>query len=158
MRRAVPLSLLLAAALPLALPAAAQSDYTARRDTTLDARGARRIEVEAHAGTLRITGVTGLTEVRVRGTARASDRGLLDRIRVDARRQGDVVIVRADIPDERDGRGWRIGWRGDDYRGLDLVIEVPAGIAADVEDGSGEVEIRRVGALDLRDGSGSIDI
>ena len=156
MRRARPLPLLLALA---AGPAAAQGEYTARRDTTVDARGARRVEVEARAGSLRITGVAGLTEVRVRGTAHASDRALLDEIRVFARREGDVVRVRADIPDERDGRwrSWR-SWRGDYSRGLDLVIEVPARIAADVDDGSGEVEIRGVGALDLRDGSGSISV
>ena len=153
MHRALSLPLLLALA---AAPAAAQGEHTARRDTTVDARGARRLVVEAHAGSLRITGVAGLTEVRVRGTARASDRALLDEIRVVARREGDVVRVRADIPEERDGR-WR-SWRGDYYRGLDLVLEVPARIAADVDDGSGEVEIRGVGALDLRDGSGSLTV
>ena len=153
MRRTAALSLLLAAA----LPAGAQSEHTARRDTTLDARGARHVEVEARAGSLRITGVAGLTEVRVRGTARASDRELLDDIRLVARREGDRVVVRADIAEDR-GRGVRVGWRDDYYRGLDLVIEVPAGIAARVEDSSGDVEIRRVGALELLDSSGSIEV
>jgi hypothetical protein len=156
MRRAPLLALLAAATLPAARAAHAQGDYTARRDTTIDARDARRIEVEARGGILRITGVAGLTEVRVRGTARASHRELLDGIRLVARREGDRVVVRADIDEER--RGWRTSWRGDWYHGLDLVIDVPAGIAADVDDGSGELEIRRVGALDLRDGSGSIEI
>ena len=140
------------------LPAAAraQRDYTARRDTTVDARGASRIEVEAHAGSLRIVGVSGLGEVRVRGTAHASDRELLDEIRLVARREGSVVVVRADIPER--GRTWRAGWNDAYYRGLDLVIEVPAGIAARVEDSSGDVAIRGVGALELLDSSGSIEV
>ena len=122
-------------------------DYTAPRDAAVDARGARRLSVQARAGFLRVRGVDGLTEVRVRGTARASRRAALDGIRLVARREGDVVVVRADVPD---------GWGDDGVRALDLTLEVPRGIAADVVDGSGELEIRGVGTLDLKDGSGEI--
>jgi hypothetical protein len=147
-----------AAALALAgttVGARAQSgdDYTASRDATVSARGARRVEIEGHAGDLRVTGVEGLTEVRVRGTARASRRAWLDDIRLDARREGDVVVVRADIPDGRDG--WNGGYA---MRALDLVIEVPRGLDAVVSDGSGDLRVRGVGALELRDGSGSIEV
>lgn len=150
------------AALPsFARPAAAQwygrdDAYTAPRQATVDARGARRLSVEGQAGALRIRGVEGLTEVRVTGTARASRRDLLDDIRLIARRDGNTIVVRADIPDRRDrdddgdGNGYS--------RGLELILEVPRGIATDVVDGSGELEIRGVGALDVRDGSGEIDI
>ena len=127
-------------------------DYTAPREADVDARGARRVSVEGRAGFLRIRGVDGLTQVRVRATARASRRAALDEIRLVARREGDVVVVRADIPDRADDGGW------DDVRALDLTLEVPRGVAADVVDGSGEVAIRGVGALDLKDGSGEIDV
>jgi hypothetical protein len=144
----------LCAALALA-PAAATAqrddEHTGPRDAAVDARGARRVVVEGRAGFLRVRGVDGLAEVRVRGTARASRRAVLDEIRLVARREGDVVVVRADIPDRYDG------W-DDDLRALDLTVEVPRGIAADVVDGSGELEVRGVGALDLRDGSGSVDV
>ena len=130
-------------------------DYTAPRNATVDARGARRVEIEGRSGILRVTGVDGLGEVRVRGTARASREAWLADIKLVARREGDVVIVQADIPDMewRDSHGW-----GNNTRALDLVIEVPKGIATRVEDGSGEAEIRGVGALDVRDGSGTLEI
>jgi hypothetical protein len=153
MRRALPLLLLALA------PAAASAQnypgdgYTAEREADVDARGARRVEVEGRAGFLRVRGVEGLTRVRVRGTARASRREVLERIRIEARREGDVVVVRADVPDRRDDDRW-----GDDLRALDLTVEVPRGIAANVVDGSGELEVRGVGALDLKDGSGEIDV
>ncbi len=143
-----------AAPRPLLAQRYGADDYTAPRSATVDARGARRLEVEGKAGGLRIRGVDGLTEVRVRGTARASRREWLEEIRLVARREGDAVIVRADIPD-RDYSDWT---DGNYSRALDLVLEVPRGIAADVSDGSGEVEIRGVGALALKDGSGEIDV
>jgi hypothetical protein len=139
----------------LAAPAArAQGDdeYTSRRDAEVDARGARRVEVEGRAGSLRVVGVDGLRQVRVRGVARASRREWLDEVRLVARREGDAVVVRADIPE----RNWDGGWGG--TRALDLVVEVPRGIDADVEDGSGEAVIRGVGALAVTDGSGELDI
>ena len=140
-------------------PAAAQwsgnrDEFTAPRNATVDARGARQLTVEAKAGELRIRGVDGLTEVRVRATARASSRALLAEIQLVARREGNAIVVRADIPDWPSDRGYD----DDHYRGLDLVLEVPRGIAADVQDGSGGLEIRGVGALTLVDGSGEIDV
>lgn len=124
-------------------------DDTATRNATVNAAGARRIDVEAQAGSLRIEGRSGITEVRVRGVARASDAGDLDDIKLIADRNGDVVRIRADIPDN--------SW-GNRYRALDLVIEVPDNIPLDVEDGSGDAEFVAVGALDLNDGSGEITI
>jgi hypothetical protein len=155
----------LAAALALAAApgaAAAQSyggydEYTARRDAEVDARGARRVEVEGRAGTLRVVGVGGLGAVRVRGVARASRREWLADLRVVARRDGDVVVVRADIPDWRD-TDHHGGWDGGGTRALDLVVEVPRGIDAEVVDGSGDAEVRGVGALVARDGSGDFAV
>ena len=79
------------------------ADYTAPRQASASAAGARRILVAAGAGSLRIEGKRGLTEVRARGTAFASSRGLLDEIRLVASRRGDVVELRTDIPEHRGG-------------------------------------------------------
>ena len=159
---ALPAALLAAALAAPLLPAAAaaqrswdeEREYTAERTATVDARGARRVEVEARSGTLRVVGVAGLSQARIRGTARASRESWLADIKLDARREGDVVVVRADIPDWEE-RDWT---DGGGTRALDLVIEVPRGIAARVEDGSGEAELRGLGALELRDGSGAIEV
>ena len=128
------------------------ADYTAPRQASASTAGARRILVAAGAGSLRIEGKRGLTEVRARGTAYASSRSLLEEIKLTAVRRGDVVEVRTEIP-ERHERQW------DDYQaGIDLVVEVPDSLALDVEDGSGGLEIRNVGRLDVRDGSGEMII
>jgi DUF4097 and DUF4098 domain-containing protein YvlB len=111
------------------------------------------VKVIARAGTLRIEGHSDARDVRVRGTARASSRSLLDDIRLVAEERGSTILIEADIP-EHD----RSDWEGDHLQALDLVIDLPSDLALEVEDGSGDLEIRNVGALDLRDGSGEATI
>ena len=126
--------------------------YTDPRSATVDADGAQSLFVEARAGMLRIEGRSGISRVRVTGTAYASRREWLDDIRLLARRVGDEVRIVADIPETR-GPSF-----GESVRGLDLVIEVPANLAVAVEDGSGEVEVRGVAELEIDDGSGELVI
>jgi DUF4097 and DUF4098 domain-containing protein YvlB len=130
----------------------AQSHYSAPRNAVVDAAGAKGIEVEAAAGSLRVEGKPGLRQVQVTGTARSSSQQLLNRIKLIAERRGDVVFIKADIPDNDDD------FNGDYSAALDLVIEVPQGINADVTDGSGEAKIINVGSLDATDGSGSFSV
>jgi hypothetical protein len=119
------------------------SPYTAPRNAVVDAAGAKSVEVEAGAGTLRVEGKAGLRQVQITGTARSSSQQFLARIKLIAERRGDVVFIKADIPD---------GERGYNYdafsAALDLVIEVPQGINADVSDGSGDTKISNIGSLD----------
>jgi hypothetical protein len=130
----------------------AQDDYTAPRNAAVDATGARAVEVEAAAGILRVEGKPGLRQVQVTGTARSSSQQFLSQIKLIAERRGDVVFIKADIPD----RDWGSGWRDDHWAGLDLVIQVPQGINAEVSDGSGDAKIFNVGSLEASDGSGGI--
>lgn len=146
-----------AASLALALGATvlparlAAQEHTSPRDAVVDARGATRVRVDALAGSLRIEGRAGLREVRIRGVARANDRKYLDAMRLTADRSGGEVRVAVEIPEVR-------GFFGRVQRVVDLVIEVPEGMAMDVEDSSGETVVRRVGALRLRDSSGELTI
>ena len=123
-------------------------DYTAPRNATVPASRAERIEVVARAGSLRIDGRNGARNVTVRGTARASSRSALEEVRLIAEQRGSTIYIEAAIPEHRD-------WSDDDERqSLDLTIEVPSDLPLSVGDGSGDLEIRNVGALDLSDGSG----
>ncbi|HXG71890.1 MAG TPA: hypothetical protein VNJ04_14880 [Gemmatimonadaceae bacterium] len=144
------------AAAPFLMTSPAQAQFTnaftAPRNATVDASGARRIEVEASAGLLRIEGRTDLRQVQIRGTARASEQRTLPDIRLIAERRGDIVFVKAEMPDG----DW--GLNRNNNALLDLVIEVPQGMNAHVSDGSGEIDIRGVGDLELKDGSGEIEI
>jgi hypothetical protein len=129
-------------------------EVTAPRSARASAAGARLARIEARAGTLRIEGRPGLTEIHARGTARASSRALLDQVRLTAERRGDVAYVIVDIPELR-GSDWD---DDDEHASLDLVVEVPKTLALDVEDRSGELEIRGVGQLDLVDHSGDATV
>lgn len=132
--------------------ARAQDENRAARDADLDASGARLLRVEAKAGQLRIEGRSGISEVRVRGVARASRESWLDDIQLRTGRNDDELYVVVDIP------SWSWTGIGHAYKALDLVIEVPQTLALDINDGSGNVEIRGVGAVRLHDGSGEVDV
>ena len=133
-----------------AAPLAAQGGHSAPRNATVDAAGARELRIHARAGILRVVGVEGRTDVRVRGTARARRESHLDDIELRAEREGDRVVIEALIPERQ------TSWN--DEMALDLVIEVPRALPLDVEDGSGAVEMRNVGALRLHDGSGEVEV
>jgi hypothetical protein len=145
------------AAAPFLISSAAHaqwsSPYSAPRNAVVDAAGAKKLEVEAAAGSLRVEGRPGLRQVQVNGTARSSSQQILNQIKLIAERRGDVVFIKADIPDQ----DWRSS--GDNYSAaLDLIIEVPQGIDANIADGSGEAKIMNVGSLEMTDGSGSLDV
>jgi len=145
------------AAAPFLLGSAAHaqwsSGYTAPRNAVVDASGARIVQVEASAGSLRVEGRAGVRQVQITGTARSSSQELLSRIKVIAERRGDVVFIKSDIPDDE----WRSN-RDNHSAALDLVIVVPQGMNADLADGSGDLEIVNVGSIELSDGSGEITI
>ncbi|MEO8911160.1 MAG: hypothetical protein ABI408_13185 [Gemmatimonadaceae bacterium] len=128
------------------------SAYTAPRNAIVDAAGAKSVEVETGAGSLRVEGKPGLRQVQVTGTARSSSQQFLNQIRLIAERRGDVVFIKADMPDD----DWRSG--NDFSAALDLVIQVPQGINAEISDGSGETEVLNVGSLDATDGSGNFSV
>src|ERR1700688_233462 len=144
------------AAAPFLIGTAARAQwstpYSAPRNAVVDAAGARSVEVEAGAGSLRVEGKAGLRQVHVSGTARSSSQQFLSRIKLIAERRGDVVFIKADIPDDERG------YDDNHSASLDLVIEVPQGINAEVGDGSGDAKITDVGSLDASDGSGSFSV
>lgn len=145
---------LAALALAVAVPSAAMAqNYDEPRNATVPASGATLLKVDARAGQLRVTGRTDLKEVRVRGTARASSRGVLAEIKLEAVREGGEIHVRAILPDHRNCCDWN------DEALLDLVIETPAALPVDVDDTSGDMTIESVGAkVRIDDTSGNIRV
>ena len=127
-----------------------QCRHEAQRSANIDAGGARLLTVKAGAGSLRIEGKAGSNRVVIRGRACASDAGLLEEIELRADRRGSDVVVEAM---QRD-RGW--SFTGNRYASLDLVLEVPARMAAEIADGSGSINVSNLGAVSITDGSGEI--
>ena len=131
--------------------------HSAPRVGAIDATGARSVRVTGAAGDLHVMGVNGLREVRVRGTARAARAGALDGIRLELRRDGSEVVVRAVVPSHGGGGWW--SWRGGDARrALDLMVEVPAELEARVAAGAGDAEVDGVAALEITDASGALQV
>lgn len=139
---------LLLAGLAVLAPWSDECDHEAPREASLSARGVRLVRIRAVSGSLAVEGRSGLSEVRARGTACASEPDTLAEIRLTATREGDTVLVEASMPAEG-------SWTGGARR-LEFTVDLPAGTGVEVEDGSGPVEIREVGPLRVKDGSGSI--
>ena len=126
--------------------------HEAARQAVLDTGGARSVRIEAAAGELRVEGKTGQTSVEARGTACASSEQVLGQIQLHATRQGDVIVVRVEIP-ELSSWGW-----GEQQARLDLTVTLPRMMPLDVNDGSGSTWIAHVGKLKMRDGSGELTV
>jgi len=144
-------ALLLGSAAPLLSQVREDCRHEAQRTATVAAAGARDLMVKVGAGSLKIEGKAGLDRVIVRGRACASSADLLEDVQLRAERSGSEVRVESL---QRDDNNW--SWTGNRYAYLDLVIEVPAGMAADISDGSGSIEISNLGAVTITDGSGEI--
>lgn len=126
--------------------------YEETHDMSLSARGVAGLRIDAGSGELRVEGESGRDEVVVEARVCASEERWLQemRVSVDEGRDGSVALT-THYPD-------RSGWSDSGTARIDLVVRVPRGLALDVEDSSGDIEISGVGDLRLRDSSGSIDV
>lgn len=153
-------------------------DYNAgfqeQRELSLDAGGLNALSIDAGSGALKVRGVAGSDEIRVTAKIGVDEedegraRELIERgLRLSLERDGDAATLVAHLDID--------GWRGSGG-GVSLLVELPAGIALDIrdtsgsievsdteadvaiDDGSGSIEIDNVRAVDVVDGSGSIDV
>lgn len=127
----------------------AQRDYTVTRTASVPAAGAGGVEIANGSGKLVVRGVQGATEVRATGVVHADSKSGLDQVRLIARREGNTIVVRPESNDE---------WLHGCDCSTDLTVEIPAGMAAEVTDGSGGAEVSNVGELKVRSGSGGARI
>lgn len=124
--------------------------YEAERDVSIPASASDLLRLSAGSGELTVHGRQGLAHVRAVARACASDPEDLEELRLTLERVGGDVVLAAHYPD-RSGRGW-----GDRYARLDLAVEVPLGMAADIDDSSGSMEVSGTGETRIDDSSGSI--
>ena len=126
--------------------------FEGERSFTASASGIQELWLRAGSGELVVEGVEGLNELRGTARACASSQDLLDGLDLISETDGSTFRVETHHPDMS---GWRGGNR---YARLDLHVEVPAGMAADIQDGSGGLILRDLGAVMLKDGSGEAGI
>lgn len=137
-------------ALLLASPLSAQRcEVRQELQRELDAATLEGVLIEAEAGSLEVVGAD-VDRVTVRAVLCASDDDLAAQSRLVVEERQGAAWIEADLAD---GGGWR-----NDYARMDLTIEMPRSLAADIEDGSGEIVVRSIAAVRIDDGSGSLDV
>ncbi len=134
-------------------PAAAQRggdrcEFGTELAADLSASDAERLTVFAGSGSLEVEGRAGASAVTATATVCASEEWMLDEMEVVLERRGSTVDLETRYPDR--------SWRGEGYARIDLHVEVPLGMAAEIEDGSGSATLSGLGDLSVNDGSGEL--
>lgn len=122
--------------------------YSEERSATLDATELERVSLDVGAGRLVVEGRSDLDRIEVEGRACASRHRDLRRMELRADARGDTARIQTRF----DSRPWHRQAR------LDLAVRVPTRLAVEVEDSSGDIEIRDVRSVRLEDGSGDVFI
>ena len=126
--------------------------FEAERSFTVSANPLESLRLMAGSGSLEVVGVEGLNEIQAVARACASSQDFLDDLQLTSDVSDGSVVVETIYPDMN---GWGGGNR---YARLDLLVEVPAGLDADIQDGSGEMILSNLGSVHVEDGSGEVVI
>lgn len=128
--------------------------YSAPRNAELDATGLKSLLVQIGPDNLVIQGEPGATKIVVRGTACASSQQWLDKVTMEAVRQGDAARVVAHDADH----GIHISFFGSSYAYLKLDVSVPQSLAVKLLEGSGDARASGLASLDATVGSGDLKV
>lgn len=126
--------------------------FEAERRVSSPAGSVDMLRLDAGSGSLTVTGVDGLGEIRAVARACASNETFLDDLQITSTMEGSSLVVETHYPDLSGRTG------GNRYARLDLTVEVPMGLAAEIQDGSGEASFAGLGPLTLQDGSGGVSV
>jgi len=149
--------LILAAALIIPLNShAADCRYSKDYDFAVDADALRELRLNVGSGSLSIEGDSASNEVRVVATACADSNNRLNDLELTHRVRDSDLLIRTEQNNSGNIFSW-FNW-GSSYAYIDIEISMPQGLALEVDDGSGAVEIYGVSGLSLNDGSGSVTI
>ena len=140
----------------------AYADYIKEMKMNLSANGIRDFAVDCGAGSLEISGVDGLDEIRVMAEIVIEDMDddeaeeFMDKYMVlDLDKRGSGAELRSFF--ETSSRSWFFFGGGNYW--INLTIKVPMGLKLDIDDGSGNMYVENM-ANDVKidDGSGSMTI
>lgn len=123
--------------------------HTAHRTVNSAGPDIQRVVIEARAGDLTVRGGTG-RDVTVEGKACASSAELLEGIKLEIRREGDTVYLRA-VTSEEMYRGL-LGFSR--YAYIDVTVAVPKTATLKIDDSSGDMHVSDVQSADITDSSG----
>jgi DUF4097 and DUF4098 domain-containing protein YvlB len=137
---------------------AAWNDYTTVRELKLDAEAIEVFEIDAGAGGMEVRGVSGLDRLAVIATVIVPETNedeatkyIDKKMRLSLEKAGNRARLVSEFEDGVFGKG--------SSARIDLKISVPAGIAIEIDDGSGSIDLIDTAAdVSIDDGSGSIDV
>jgi hypothetical protein len=126
---------------------------------SLPADGIGKLEITAGAGFLKVSGREDLSSIEVRAEIVASgvrdkdmEDYIKDNIELELRKSGGTAVLVSTL------RG-RVFSFFDGDRRINLTVTVPKGMALDIDDGSGEMEVQNISAgVRIKDGSGSLRV
>lgn len=121
-------------------------------DESLDVSSSESLSIIVGAGDLKISGISGSSEVAIHGTVCVSEEEWLDQVQIEAT-TGDTAEITVSLPDSD---GWSL-W-GNRYAYVDLELEVPNSLALQLQDSSGDIEVESTASLSVKDSSGDIEI
>jgi DUF4097 and DUF4098 domain-containing protein YvlB len=146
--------LILLAAGPATALAWGDCEFRADRAAGIDAKGVEKVVIRAGAGDMKVVGRGNAVRVEARGVACAAKQELLDRTQITVRREGNVVYVETDLPQNADN--WK--WLGNEYAYIDIGIALPANLPVEATDSSGDAVFEDLRALQVQDSSGDLEI
>jgi DUF4097 and DUF4098 domain-containing protein YvlB len=148
-------SILVSSLLLMGAPALAEEcKHSADRSFEVDAAGLRTLATDLSYHDLRLRGVPGLARVEVRARACASNADDLARLILEHRRDGDRLL----IDDGPDRGSFSFSLFGSHYAYMDIEVRLPASLAVEVDNGSGDVDARDLDSLRYEAGSGDLDV
>jgi DUF4097 and DUF4098 domain-containing protein YvlB len=134
------------------------SSYEEVRHLDLDVDGISELSINAGAGSMDVTGVSGLDKISVKATIVVPDED----------KDGAVKVIEKNMTLSLDQKGSEArlnAWFDDGFMGsgddahIVLEVSVPQGLTVNIDDGSGSLDvIDTMGDVTIDDGSGSIDV
>jgi len=119
--------------------------FRADRAAGVDAKGVEKVVVRAGAGELKVVGRTNAVRIEARGVACADSQKLLDASQISARREGNIVYIETQLPQDDDAT-------------IDLGVALPANLPVEATDSSSDAAFEDLNALKLEDSSGDLTI
>ncbi len=153
MKKTVVLAVLLVASL------GSLAAFETTKSLNLPTQGVRRLEIQAGAGSLTVTGREGLAAVEVKAEIVARHAGdedldgfLKDRVELTLEKRGEVAVLVSRIRDR-----FRL-FGLDEGAVINLTVSIPKDMPLEIDDGSGSIVVEDLASVKIDDGSGSIRV
>ena len=127
--------------------------HEAARNLDIPLEGAKSVRVELTSADVEVEGVKGMSGVEVRGRACASDEARLAEMTLEQRREGDRIVVVAQVGKNGSGNG---SWFGN--TGFRVKLRMPAALAVAIQSSSGDARVNGVASLDFDASSGDLEM